>query len=155
MTPRIVSFEPSMARLFRDLNLAWLEHYFYVEAKDKEILEKCESYIIEQGGYIFFALLNDQTAGCFSLMKIDEEVFELGKMAVDPHYQGKKIGQAMMEFAIEFAKKKKWQRIVLYSHTKLQPAIHVYRKFGFKEIELEAQSPYQRSNIKMALDLDA
>ncbi|MEN8788861.1 MAG: GNAT family N-acetyltransferase, partial [Flavobacteriaceae bacterium] len=107
-----------------------------------------------QGGYIFFALLNNQTTGCFALMKVDEKVYELGKMAVDPLFQGKKIGQAMMEFAIGFARKMKWMKIVLYSHTKLQPAIHVYRKFGFKEIELEPQSPYQRSNIKMELDLE-
>jgi GNAT superfamily N-acetyltransferase len=144
-----------MAAVFRDLNLAWLERYFYVEDKDKEILDKCESSIIDQGGYIFFALLDNQAAGCFSLMRIDQKVYELGKMAVDPLYQGKKIGQTMMEFAIEFARKTKWKKILLYSHTSLQPAIHIYRKFGFKEVELEPQSPYHRSNIKMELDIEA
>ena len=153
MTPRIISFKPSLAKAFKDLNLAWLEKYFYVENKDKEILEECESYIIRQGGHIFFALSNKDTVGCFSLIKVEDDVFELGKMAVDPHYQGKKIGQAMMVYAIEFAKKMKWKKILLYSHTKLHPALHLYRKFGFKEIELESPSPYQRSNIKMELIL--
>lgn len=142
-----------MAQVFKDLNLAWLEHYFYVESKDKEILEECESYIIGQGGHIFFALINEHPVGCFSLMKIENNVFELGKMAVEPKYQGNKIGQFMMEYAIEFAKKMKWKKILLYSHTKLIPAINLYQKFGFKEIALESPSPYERSNIKMELIL--
>ncbi len=155
MTPRIIAYNPSLAQVFKTLNLAWLERYFYVESKDKAILEKCESYIIKRGGHIFFALLNDHPVGCFALMKLEQEVYELGKMAVDPFHQGKNIGQEMMKFAIEFAHERKWKKIVLYSHTKLQAAIHVYRKFGFQEIELEPHSPYLRSNIKMEMILRA
>ena len=155
MTPRIVPYKPSLAQVFKTLNLAWLERYFYVEQKDKEILDKCNSYIIEKGGHIFFALLNDHAVGCFALMKLEEEIYELGKMAVDPLHQGKEIGQVMMRFAIEFAQKRKWKKIVLYSHTKLEPALHIYRKFGFQKIELEPESPYLRSNIKMELNLQA
>ena len=42
---------------------------------------------------------------------------------------------------------------MLYSSTKLTPAINLYRKVGFKEVELEKDSHYERSNIKMILEL--
>ncbi len=75
-------------------------------------------------------------------------------MAVDDAHQGQKIGQKLMEFAIDFARKKNWQKIVLYSHKKLGPAIYIYRKYGFEEIDLEENTPYERSNIKMELLLE-
>jgi ribosomal protein S18 acetylase RimI-like enzyme len=41
------------------------------------------------------------------------------------------------------------KRIILYSNTKLETAIALYRKLGFKEIPLDG--PYKRSDIKMEL----
>ena len=74
-------------------------------------------------------------------------------MAVLPKYQGLKIGQQLMHFCIEFAKSKNWKNITLYSHRKLVPAINLYRKIGFKEVELEKDVHYERANIKMLLEL--
>lgn len=42
---------------------------------------------------------------------------------------------------------------MLYSNTKLENAIYIYRKFGFIEITVEPNSPYKRSNIKMIYKL--
>lgn len=147
----IIPFESKYAADFKALNLAWLEKYFYVEAKDREILEACEDYIIKQGGYIFFAEVQGSIAGCFSLIRMNNTVYELGKMAVDPAYQGRGIGKQMMQFAVDFGKSQNWSKIVLYSHTSLGPAIHIYRKYGFREVELEKDTPYERSDIKMEL----
>tara|TARA_R110002050_G_scaffold213566_2_gene349860 strand:+ start:196 stop:612 length:417 start_codon:yes stop_codon:yes gene_type:complete len=134
-----------------DLNVAWLEKYFYVEPKDKVLLENCEANIIDKGGFIFFAQYNDEIVGCFALIKLGDGVFELGKMAVDPEYQGLKIGQALLAFAIEFSKQNMWNKIILYSSTKLENALYIYRKYGFKEIEMEENLPYARGDIKMEL----
>jgi len=154
MPIKIIPFESRFAPIFKGLNVAWLEKYFYVEPMDTEILENCENYIINRGGFIFFAEYEQQLAGCFSFIKISESTFELGKMAVDPEYQGNKIGQKLMEFAIVFARKKKWKKIILYSHRKLEAALYIYRKFGFIEIPLENNTPYERSDIKMELILE-
>ena len=85
--------------------------------------------------------------------RLNETTYELGKMAVDPEYQGLNIGQRLLEFAIEFAHSKKWKKIVLYSSTKLDAAMHIYRKFGFKGVALEKDLPYVRSDVKMELIL--
>ena len=74
-------------------------------------------------------------------------------MAVTPKYQGLKIGKKLMDFCVLFAKNKQWKSITLYSNRKLTPAIKLYKKIGFKEVELEKESHYERSDIKMLLKL--
>ncbi|RAJ12461.1 GNAT family N-acetyltransferase [Arenibacter echinorum] len=147
----IFPFDSKYAKRFKELNVAWLEKYFYVEPKDSFILENCEANIINKGGYIYFAQYNDEIVGCFAFLKVGDREYELGKMAVDPNYQGLKIGQALLAFAIGYATQNKWNKIILYSNTKLENALYIYRKYGFKEIEIEKNLPYARSDIKMEL----
>lgn len=150
---KIIPFRPGLAKYFRDLNLSWLEKHFYVEPKDAELLENCKSNIIDKGGYIFFAKINSEIVGCYSLIKLNDSTYELSKMAVDKAYQGQKIGQKLMIHGIAFARSQNWKDLILYSNTILEPAIYIYRKFGFREVALERDTPYARSNIKMQLVL--
>ncbi|WP_299256064.1 GNAT family N-acetyltransferase [uncultured Aquimarina sp.] len=149
----IIPFDPKYAKDFADLNVEWLEKYFVVEEHDVGLLERCEETIINTGGYIFFAKSGDEIAGTFSLIKIEEGIYELGKMAVSPKFQGQRIGQQLVSFCLNFAKDQHWVKLILYSNRILKNAIHIYRKYGFVEIELEKNSPYLRSNIKMELTL--
>ena len=153
MPLKIIAFNPLHINRFRDLNVAWLQKYFYVEPKDTLLLENCKKSIIDQGGYIYLAEYDGQVVGCFSFIRLNETTYELGKMAVDPEYQGLNIGQRLLEFAIAFARSKKWKKIVLYSSTKLDAAMHIYRKYGFKGVALEKDLPYVRSDVKMELIL--
>jgi DNA-binding MarR family transcriptional regulator/GNAT superfamily N-acetyltransferase len=148
----IISFRKEYAHHFRDMNLAWLKKYFYVEEHDKDVLNNAQSYIIDNGGYIFFALYNGEVAGTVALIN-EEEGFELSKMAVDPKFQGLKIGQLLMQYCIHFARRKGWKELLLYSNTLLENAIYIYKKYGFKEVALQEDCPYDRSNIKMVLKL--
>ncbi|MEE9363006.1 MAG: GNAT family N-acetyltransferase [Cellulophaga sp.] len=149
----VIAFESRYAKDFASLNIEWLEKYFVVEPHDAELLQKCEETIIAKGGYIFFARIGNAIVGTFSLIKVADGVYELGKMAVSPKFQGRKIGQVLMEFCIAYAKEQGWRKILLYSNRILKNAIHIYEKYGFKEVHLEEDSPYQRSNIKMKLSL--
>lgn len=153
MSLKIIPFKPELSIYFRDLNLSWLEKYFYVEPMDAELLENCQSSIIDKGGYIFFAEMDLKIVGCYSMIKLQDSVYELGKMAVDERCQGKKVGQKLLAHGIAFAKSQNWEHLLLYSNTILEPAIYIYKKFGFKEVVMEKDSPYARSNIKMRLDL--
>ena len=75
----------------------------------------------------------------------------LTKMAVTETYQGKKVGRTLAEAAIAAAKQSGAEKIILYSNTRLRPAIALYYKLGFKEIPLDG--PYKRTDIKMELIL--
>lgn len=149
----IIHFEPQYANDFRDLNVAWLEKYFWVEPHDEEVLGKPGKYIIEPGGTIFLVRENDEIIGTVALMKIEDGIFELTKMAVTPGSQGKKIGQKLMAHTLEYAQKKGWDKLIIYSNRKLENAIYIYKKFGFKEIPIEENNPYARGDIKMELVL--
>ena len=153
MSVKIIPFESQYAGHFRDLNKAWLEKYFFVEPNDVALLDDCKKTIIDKGGYIFFSEYEEKLVGCFSLIRLKDDVFELGKMAVDENYQGLNIGQRLLIFAISLAHRKRWKKIILYSSTKLDAALHIYRKYGFEEVPLEKDNPYSRSDIKMELKL--
>jgi len=151
MAIAIIPYESKYAKDFKNLNIAWLEKYFYVEEKDIFLLNNCEKAILNKKGHIFFATYHGKIAGCFSFILNEDSIYELGKMAVDPKYQGLKIGQELLKFAIAFGKKSDWDKIILYSSTKLPHALYLYKKYGFEEIELEKNLPYARSDIKMEL----
>lgn len=148
---KIISFEEIYAKAFYLLNIEWLETFFYVENFDKEVLSNPKKYIIEKGGYIFFLMENTEVIGTVALMKKEEKVYELTKMAIIPKKRGEKMGQYLMEHCIDFAQNMRLNKLILYSNTLLENAIHIYKKKGFKEIPVEKNCPYKRSNIKMEL----
>ena len=148
----IIPYTRNLSQNFKDLNLEWLEKYFYVEPHDKDLLERCEEVIIDKGGYIFFYQEGKKIVGTFALIKIKNNIFELGKMAVTESHQGRGIGQKLLLFCLDFSRNKKWDKLVLYSFTKLKNSIFIYKKFGFIEVSLETDNPYERGNIKMELN---
>jgi len=152
MLINIITYQEEYAKDFYDLNIEWLKTYFYVEPFDEEVLSKPNQYIINKGGHIFFAMLEGEVVGTVALMPTNNHtIFELTKMAVSPKHHGYKIGQQLMQHCIDFAKEKE-RNLMLYSNTILENAIYIYRKHGFVEIPVEANSPYKRSNIKMELN---
>ncbi len=152
---KIVPHEKKYAPFFYDLNIEWLETFFYVEEFDKEVLSKPQQYIVDLGGHIFYAKQGNDILGTVALMKESEKSFELTKMAVAPNQRGKKIGQQLMQYCIDFAKENNFEKLFLYSNTKLENAIYIYRKFGFIEIPVEKDSPYDRSDIKMEFPINS
>ncbi len=148
---KILPYSCELKQHFIDLNVEWLNTYFYVEPYDNDLLNNCKEVIIDKGGYIFFYENNNEILGTFALIKITDTIFELGKMAVSPNSRGKGIGQKLLQFCIDFARSKEWKKIILYSNTKLENSIYIYRKFGFKEVSIETNNPYSRGNIKMEL----
>lgn len=149
---KIISYHEKYAKDFYNLNIEWLKTFFYVEPFDEEVLSKPNTYIIGKGGHIFFALLNDEVVGTVALMPTNNpDVFELTKMAVSPKHRGYRIGQKLMQHCIDFARSDGLKGLMLYSNTILENAIYIYRKYGFIEIPVEENSPYERSNIKMEL----
>ncbi len=144
----IIPFSEDLKESIKILNYEWLEKYFTIEKNDEISLSNPKEEIIDKGGFIFYAKLNDEIVGTASSLKKSESVFELGKMAVAEKAQGYKIGTILLEHCVEFAKEKQIKTLLLYSNTQLKSAIHLYRKYGFSEIDLES-GLYERADIKM------
>ena len=123
-----------------------------MEDHDKKVLNNPKKYIIDKGGVILFVLLDNSVIGTVALMPTpSKDIYELTKMAIKPNLRGKKIGQKLMTKVLKLAKVKKINKLILYSNSKLINAIHLYKKFNFKEIDVDKYSPYERANIKMEL----
>jgi ribosomal protein S18 acetylase RimI-like enzyme len=150
MNPKIeiINFTEESKEHIKILNYAWLQKYFKVEPGDVIALSNPTKEIIDKGGFIFYAKVNDEIIGTSSLLKKTDDVFELGKMAVSQKAQGLGIGTILLEHCLQFAKQQNIPKLILYSNTALQSAIHLYKKYGFVEITLE-QVLYERANIKM------
>lgn len=153
MKIEIINYSTELKEHIKTLNYEWLEEHFYVEEGDEISLSDPQKHILDKGGFIFFAKHGEEIVGTASLLRKTDQIFELGKMAVAKSTQGLGIGKLLMEHCLEFAIQKQIKKLILYSNTKLEPAIHLYRKYGFIEIEME-QGVYERGNIKMEKTLD-
>ncbi|MEO7489786.1 MAG: MarR family transcriptional regulator, partial [Ferruginibacter sp.] len=64
----------------------------------------------------------------------------------------KNIGNVLIDHCLSEAKRLQLEKVILYSNTTLGQAIHLYEKYGFKEVP-DFKSEYKRANIKMELAL--
>ncbi len=150
---KILDYRSDLKSMFRDLNYDWIKKYFTVEEKDKKILEDPEKEIISKGGYILFAEIENDIAGTVALIKHNENEFELAKMAVAGKFQGKQIGKSLAIAAIERAKSLNASVLFLETNSSLIPALNLYDKLGFNQVEMKKQSDYSRATLRMELNL--
>jgi N-acetylglutamate synthase-like GNAT family acetyltransferase len=145
----IVPYTENYKEAIKILNYEWLEKYFEIEPNDIVQLSNPQVEILNKGGKIYFALHDDDVVGTVSLLKVSNEEFELAKMAVTEKCKSAGIGKLLMEHCIAEAKKLNAKKLTLVSNTKLEAAIHLYRKYGFVEIQLPTDMHYKRGNIMM------
>lgn len=151
----IVDFKPEWRAAFKSLNQEWIEKYFRMEAEDERILDNPESEILEPGGHILFARLPEtgELVGTCALIKMDDEHYELAKMAVTETVRGRKIGKRLLEAAIQRARELGATYMTLETNSGLTAAITLYKKLGFVQLPFEEKSGYDRADVFMRLDL--
>jgi GNAT superfamily N-acetyltransferase len=153
---QIVTYQPSFAKAFAELNYEWIEHYFSVEEEDKKALDHPETYV--RGGEIFFVLVDDEPVGTVAMVPFAEEngqvtIFELAKMAVRPDQQGNGFSRLLMQACVEYANNCGAQEIMLVTNDVLAPALALYEAYGFKALAKINDVRYERGNLEMRLQL--
>ncbi|MEO8446328.1 MAG: helix-turn-helix domain-containing GNAT family N-acetyltransferase [bacterium] len=151
----ISDYDPKHKKLFRELNYEWISKNFKVEDKDRKQLENPEREIIKKGGHILFAEFENEISGTVAIIRHEEKVFELAKMAVTEKARGKQVGKKLALAAIDLVKSLNAEKLFLETNTTLLPAMNLYKDLGFREVEMKKKSDYQRSTIRMELDLKA
>jgi DNA-binding MarR family transcriptional regulator/N-acetylglutamate synthase-like GNAT family acetyltransferase len=149
---QVVDYKPEYQPAFKQLNEEWITQYFKMEATDYKSLDHPDEYILNKGGHILIALYNNEPVGTCALIKMDNDMYELAKMAVSPKAKGKGIGFILGNASIAKAKELGAKKIYLESNTILKPAINLYHKLGFKKVT-GIPSPYERCNIQMILEV--
>ncbi|MFZ4071263.1 MAG: bifunctional helix-turn-helix transcriptional regulator/GNAT family N-acetyltransferase [Caulobacterales bacterium] len=150
---QILPWAPERARAFHDINIAWIEQMFAVEAHDRDVLEDPQKFIIDRGGDILFAALPDLgIVGACALMPTDDGAVELTKMGVFESARGRKVGEALLAAVLERARAFDGRTLFLLTNHKCAPAIHLYQKLGFRhdgEIMARYGASYERCDVAM------
>jgi DNA-binding MarR family transcriptional regulator/N-acetylglutamate synthase-like GNAT family acetyltransferase len=149
---QVIDYKPEYQPAFKQLNEEWITQYFKMEATDYKSLDHPDEYILNKGGHILIALYNNEPVGTCALIKMNNDMYELAKMAVSPKAKGKGIGFILGNASIAKARKLGAKKIYLESNTILKPAINLYHKLGFKKVT-GMPSPYERCNIQMILEV--
>ncbi len=155
--PRIVRYAPEYAEAFARLNRAWLERYFTVEPLDEEYLGDPEGHILAPGGEIFFAVESERASaraiGACAAIPHGPGRFELAKLAVTPEAQGRGLGRALAEAVIEFARSRGADVLFLVSNSRLESALRLYERLGFRLLPFPGPPPYVDADVYMELEL--
>jgi len=152
----ILDYNPGLKKYFKLLNYEWLEEYFEVEEKDRILLSNPKNKIINKGGFILFAKIDDSIVGTCAVIKHKNGLFELAKMAVTKKYRGRGIGSKLIKEVSYRMQKADIHEIYLLTNSKLKAANVLYKRFGFVKIKENplGNSGYIRKIYTMRLKLD-
>ena len=151
--PEIVLYHPSLKSFFKDLNEEWLNKYYFVTEEDSKILTDPEK-IINDGGCVLFARLNNEIIGTCALIKESDAEYEIAKMGVAEKARGKKAGYELMKAIIEEAIKRKAKLVSLETAVRLEAAVSLYKKFNFIQVSEERiHSVFGRKTFRMELKI--
>ena len=144
----IVPWEDRFAGDFKDISVAWLEEFDLLEPIDLEMLDNPHRDILEPGGQIFFALEGNSVLGTCGMQPVEPGVYEVIKLGVRPEYRGRGAGRLLLEACLDWAGAQKARKVVLYSNSRLQSALRLYRRCGFTPIPY-VPGHYAVSDVQM------
>ena len=149
----IVPFRRELAPAFQELNLAWIERLFAVEEADRKVLGDPERSIILPGGQILFAMDADEPVGTVAMLRYSAARYELAKMAVATTHQKRGIGEMLGAAAIAFAREAGAETVFLQTNSRLDGAIRLYERLGFRHAPDPDPPEYARSDVYMELPI--
>ena len=116
------------------------------------VLDDPRTTILDRGGFIWLAKVDNKIVGSSALMKEHEGVYELAKMAVTAEYRGMGISKLLIETCLDKAKDIGAKKLSLFSNHQLLTALKLYEKYGFRHVEVK-DSPFETADVKMELVL--
>ncbi len=146
----IVQYNSHYAQDFVSLNSAWIINTFgKLEKEDIETFQNIEREI-SNGAMIYFAVENDSVMATCMVRDIDNETWEICKLAANDKFKGKGAGTAVFEQCMKYAIDHGAKKLFMLSNSGLKTALHIYYKHGFKEIKLDDYE-YERGDIAFEL----
>ncbi|MCH2021985.1 MAG: GNAT family N-acetyltransferase [Saprospiraceae bacterium] len=146
----IINYKPEYQQDYKLLSLEWLNENNLYEDADGLMLDFPKREVLNKGGFIFLAKVNEQITGTVTLLPTDNNTYEILKLGVNKNYQRIGIGRSLVEYCIDEAKKMDAKKIILETSSKLENAIRLYSKLGFKKTTLQ-NTKFELSDIKMEL----
>lgn len=143
---KVIEYQDKYKQDFIRLNLNWIENYFSLEEEDRRILDHIEEEIAS-GGMIYLALIDENVAAVCMAVPTGDNVWEICKLAADDRWKGHGAGSAVFKACMDYAVAHGAEKLTLISNSILTPALHIYRKFGFRQVEVD-RTEYARCDIQ-------
>ena len=101
-----------------------------------EALDRLSAYYAHSGRAYFVLAENEKPVGGIGLAEISlfPRCCEMQKLYLDDAVKGHGLGYRLIETAEQAARRLGYGRMYLETHTRLQAAIHLYEKCGYREI---------------------
>ena len=96
-------------------------------------------------GSLLLASLNDETAGCIALRRLEEGICEMKRLYVRPSFRGHGIGRKLVETLVSEARQKGYKAMRLDTLPIQDRAQGLYELIGFVDIP-----PYRHNPIEGA-----
>ena len=111
---------------------------------------------VPPAGCLRIAIDGEQVAGCIALGKLSESICEVRTLFVRPEFRGQGIGRLCVAHVLTEAQNIGYRQARLDTLGFMSDALHLYRSFGFRDIEPygaipDSLRPYIRF---LELDLD-
>jgi len=95
-------------------------------------------------GCLLLVYNQSEAVACAAYRKMDEHICELKRMYIKPDYRRQGIAQKMMDLLCDRAKINGYQLMRLDTLDTMTPAIHLYSKNGFYNIDAYYHNPNER-----------
>lgn len=123
--------EPSLVCYFQ-YKLYEKQFHFNVMYEKEMLNGMSEIYNDKDGNQMWVAEQNGQIVGDIAIVKRGEHEAQLRWFGVDLDLQGNGLGKRLVKTAMDFCREKGYTHIYLGTLNILEPARHIYGKYGFK-----------------------
>jgi len=110
--------------------MSWLGHDLNFQGVDKELETFPAVYC-----HMLLARVGGVAAGAIALKDLGQGICEMKRLYVPEAFQGTGLGRRLSERLINDARKMSFAKMRLDTLPRLEAAVGIYHKLGFKEIE--------------------
>jgi ribosomal protein S18 acetylase RimI-like enzyme len=102
-------------------------------------------------GNFWIMRISGTIIGTVAIKNLGENIAEVKRLAVHPDFRGQRLGSALFQHSLDYARKKGFKAVRLDSIRNPGPAMYLYEKHGFVEIPRYNDNP--NANIFMELTM--
>lgn len=143
----IVPYDPKYRDSFIEMNTEWITKMFVMEDIDRRILEGVDE-MVAKGARVYFAIDEaGEPLACCMIQPLEVGEWEIAKFCARGMSSGTGAGSACLKACMDFAQEERIPRIVIVTNHRCEAAIHIYRKFGFRDMPVDKEKfPWERAD---------